>query len=111
MQQNKRVQRKKGGLLTRILDVCDNIVYLLVGVCFLLAALISLLFGVIKFGFSVYQLAQMGVSSVQNAAGASGAAEAIITFVSDLLLTLIIMEVLGTVVNYLETHATSLKPF
>ncbi|MEO7076023.1 MAG: phosphate-starvation-inducible PsiE family protein, partial [Ktedonobacterales bacterium] len=42
---------------------------------------------------------------------ASGAAEAIITFVSDLLLTLIIMEVLGTVVNYLETHATSLKPF
>jgi uncharacterized membrane protein (DUF373 family) len=31
--------------------------------------------------------------------------------VSDLLLTLIIMEVLGTVVHYLRTRATSLKPF
>ena len=31
--------------------------------------------------------------------------------VSDLLLVLIIMEVLGTVIHYLKAHATSLRPF
>jgi len=38
-------------------------------------------------------------------------AKAIIQFVSDLLLVLIIMEVLGTVIHYLRAHATSLRPF
>src|SRR5260370_7957673 len=38
-------------------------------------------------------------------------AGAIIKLVSDLLLVLIIMEVLGTVVNFLKSHATSLRPF
>src|SRR5713226_6614374 len=36
---------------------------------------------------------------------------AIIKLVSDLLLVLIIMEVLGTVIHYLKAHATSLRPF
>jgi len=36
---------------------------------------------------------------------------AIIQLVSDLLLVLIIMEVLGTVIHYLKSHATSLRPF
>lgn len=31
--------------------------------------------------------------------------------ISDLLLALIIMEVLGTVIHYLKAHATSLRPF
>jgi len=38
-------------------------------------------------------------------------AKAIIQLVSDLLLVLIIMEVLGTVIHYLKAHATSLRPF
>jgi uncharacterized membrane protein (DUF373 family) len=41
----------------------------------------------------------------------SDVANAIIKFVSDLLLVLIIMEVLGTVIHYLKAHATSLRPF
>ena len=35
----------------------------------------------------------------------------LITFINDLLLVLIILEVLGTVRSYLETGTTSLKPF
>src|SRR5438309_2897058 len=38
-------------------------------------------------------------------------AGAIIKLVSDLLLVLIIMEVMGTVIHYLKEHATSLRPF
>jgi len=38
-------------------------------------------------------------------------AQAIIEFVSGLLLVLIIMEMLGTVIHYLQVHATSLRPF
>src|SRR5438874_9814767 len=38
-------------------------------------------------------------------------AGAIIKLVSDLLLVLIIMEVLGTVIHYLKSHETSLRPF
>jgi len=38
-------------------------------------------------------------------------AQAIIEFISGLLLVLIIVEMLGTVIHYLQTHATSLRPF
>ncbi len=38
-------------------------------------------------------------------------AQAIIELVSGLLLVLIIMEMLGTVIHYLQVHATSLRPF
>src|SRR5207237_9663292 len=38
-------------------------------------------------------------------------AQAIIEFVSGLLLVLIIIELLGTVVHYLQAHITSLRPF
>jgi uncharacterized membrane protein (DUF373 family) len=38
-------------------------------------------------------------------------AQAIIEFVSGLLLVLIIMEMLGTVIHYLREHTTSLGPF
>jgi len=37
-------------------------------------------------------------------------AAAVIEFVSGLLLVLIIMEVLGTVIHYLKSHSTSLRP-
>ena len=38
-------------------------------------------------------------------------AQAIIEIVSGLLLVLIIMEMLGTVMHYLQVHTTSLRPF
>jgi uncharacterized membrane protein (DUF373 family) len=38
-------------------------------------------------------------------------AQAIIELVSGLLLVLIIMEILGTVIHYLQVHTTSLQPF
>jgi uncharacterized membrane protein (DUF373 family) len=41
----------------------------------------------------------------------SDVADAIIKIVSDLLLVLIVMEVLGTIIHYLKSHVTSLRPF
>jgi len=38
-------------------------------------------------------------------------AESIVQLISDLLLVVIIMEVLGTVIHYLKSHVTSLRPF
>ena len=93
---------------TRVFEQMDSLIYILVGICFFLAALLSLLYGIAKFGYSIWQLAQQGISAISpNVNGA----QSIISFVSDLLLTLIIMEVLGTVVHYLRTRETSLKPF
>ena len=93
---------------TRILESTDTLLYLLVGGSFLLAALLSLAFGLYNVGSTVLSLIHSGLSAAVSNGLAAGA---IITFVSDLLLTLIILEVMGTVVHYLQTRATSLKPF
>src|SRR5579883_876416 len=77
---------------TRVFEQTDSLIYILVGICFFLAALLSLLYGIAKFGYSIWQLAQQGISAISpNVNGA----QSIISFVSDLLLTLIIMEVLA----------------
>jgi uncharacterized membrane protein (DUF373 family) len=77
------------------LEFADRAIYALVGVLFLLAA------------------AAMGVYScvtfVQHLN--DGFPLDLITFINDLLLVLIILEVLGTVRSYLETSTTSLEPF
>ena len=101
--------RLNGQTLTRIIEAMDGLVYTLVGLFFLVAALVSLAYGVGKFFVSLFgaYVAYMHNQSI----GAGDTATVIINFVSDLLLTLIIMEVLGTVVHYLQTRATSLKPF
>lgn len=95
--------------LTRAIEAMDGLVYTLVGLFFLVAALVSLAYGVSKFFVSLYG-AYIAYTRNQSI-GAGDTATVIINFVSDLLLTLIIMEVLGTVVHYLQTRATSLKPF
>ena len=95
--------------LTRFIEAMDGFVYTLVGLFFLVAALVSLAYGVSKFFVSLYGAYMAYVHN--QAIGAGDTATIIINFVSDLLLTLIIMEVLGTVVHYLQTRATSLKPF
>ena len=70
--------------------------YALVGVVFLAAALGML-------GYSVWT-APRGIAR-------DGFPVAIITLVNDLLLVMIIMEVLRTVLSYLEERGSSLQPF
>lgn len=79
----------------------DRFIYGLVGACFFLGALFAL-------GYAFYNFFhQLSI----NFSDPANIAQAIINLVSDLLLVLIIMEVLGTVLHYLREHATSLKPF
>jgi uncharacterized membrane protein (DUF373 family) len=83
-----------------LLDALDFVVYALVGVAFVGAALLAL-------GYSLaHLLLNFGV-----ALPFVGVVQDVLTFVSDLLLVLIIMEVLGTVRSYLEKGDTSVKPF
>lgn len=78
----------------------DSILYAIVGISFFLAALVAL-------GYSYWDF----MSFVWKIQEPRKAADAIIRFVSDLLLVIIILEVMGTVIHYLEEHKTSLRPF
>src|SRR5215469_7601334 len=81
------------------LEWFDGVVYWLVGLVFLTAALLSLAYGLYAVGDqAVSQMfAPAGFSLHRLVVNGAGAQD-IIALVSDLLLTLIIMEVLGTVV-------------
>ena len=78
------------------LEAADAIVYALVGIVFLLAALGMLGYSLVAFPASLHD---------------TGFALAVVTLVNDLLLVMIIMEVLRTVLSYLQERATSLQPF
>ena len=78
------------------LEAADAIVYALVGVVFLLAALGMLGYSLVAFPASLRD---------------TGFALAVVTLVNELLLVMIIMEVLRTVLSYLQERATSLQPF
>lgn len=93
---------------THLLEYIDSVVYALVGASFLLAAICSLCYSIVKFALKIWDEAGQSDYSLFTSAETG---TALINFVSDLLLTLIILEVLGTVVHYLRTRATSLKPF
>lgn len=87
-----------------VLDRGDSLIYAIVGVCFFLGAFFAL-------GYSFWDFT-VGMAPVFTlSAQPATVAKAIIQLVSDLLLVLIIMEVLGTVIHYLKEHATSLRPF
>jgi len=90
----------------RILDRADSKVYAIVGVCFLLAAILALVYTFWAFGVSLIELPQFSMDQQPG-----HIAPAIIEIVSGLLLVLIIMEMLGTVIHYLQVHTTSLRPF
>lgn len=83
------------------LDNGDSVIYAIVGICFLAGGLIAL-------GYSFWDFVANLTSQTLTP---PLFATAIIQFVSDLLLVLIIMEVLGTVTHYLQSHTTSLRPF
>lgn len=100
-------------LSSRFLDQGDSIIYAIVGLCFFLGAIFTLGYSFWDFGSTM-----SGIQTIVDAAPKSQGvtqqtvvAGAIIKLVSDLLLVLIIMEVLGTVIHYLKSHATSLRPF
>jgi uncharacterized membrane protein (DUF373 family) len=108
-----RIAAISGNLLER----SDSLIYATVGVCFFLGALFALGYSFWDFGSVM-----VDVQGAVNAAGLNAAGQpnttaqavvagAIIKLVSDLLLVLIIMEVMGTVIHYLKSHATSLRPF
>lgn len=88
------------------LDNGDSIIYAIVGICFLAGGLIALGYSFWDFADHLIHLPS-GVPTLTPTILAG----AIIQFVSDLLLVLIIMEVLGTVTHYLQSHTTSLRPF
>ena len=85
------------------LEKADSVIYTIVGISFLIGALFALVYSFWDFGVKVIEAI--------NTNSTAGVANAVIEFVSGLLLVLIIMEVLGTVIHYLKSHATSLRPF
>ena len=95
-----RVQNPVRRWSLRLLDALDFVVYALVGLAFVGAALLAL-------GYSLAHL----VLNFGIALPVTGVVQDVLNFVSDLLLVLIIMEVLGTVRSYLEKGDTSVKPF
>jgi hypothetical protein len=94
------------------LEWFDGVVYWLVGLVFLVAALLSLAYGLYAVGDQAIgqMFAPAGFSLHRLVVNGAGAQD-IIALVSDLLLTLIIMEVLGTVVHHLREGETTLRPF
>lgn len=97
------VTRHIATFASRLLDRADTLVYTTVGLCFLIGALIALIYSIWNFVNALYG----ALSHVLLTAVATD----IIQFISDLLLVLIIMEVLSTVIHYLRARATSLQPF
>jgi uncharacterized membrane protein (DUF373 family) len=85
-----------------LLDRGDSVIYAIVGACFFLGAIFALGYSFWHFADSVFPVSSLTPTK---------SAAAIIQLISDLLLVLIIMEVLGTVIHYLKAHATSLRPF
>jgi uncharacterized membrane protein (DUF373 family) len=83
-----------------------NIIYTVVGVCFLLAAILSLIYTFWAFEVSVIEIRKLPLYQQPVLE-----AQAIIAVISGLLLVLIIMEMLGTVIHYLHVHTTSVRPF
>ena len=107
--QTRRSQRSDDLLAQnsgRLLDRADSVIYFIVGVCFFLAAIMALTYTFWALGVSIIELRALPMNQ-QPTQGA----QAIIELVSGLLLVLIIMEMLGTVIHYLQVHATSLRPF
>jgi uncharacterized membrane protein (DUF373 family) len=95
-QQPPTPARRVHQTLVPILEAADAVVYALVGLVFLVAVLGMLGYSLVVFPADVRQ---------------TGFALAIVTLVNELLLVMIIMEVLRTVLSYLQERGTSLQPF
>jgi len=91
-----RLNRRVEDRLIPVLESADAVVYGLVGLVFLAAALGMLGYSVIAFPTNLEH---------------DGFPLAIVTLINDLLLVMIIMEVLRTVLSYLAERGGSLRPF
>ena len=100
---NKEPEDRVATISGNLLEKADSFIYAIVGISFLVGALFALVYSFWDFGEKVTTAISRG--------NTAGVATAVIEFVSGLLLVLIIMEVLGTVIHYLKSHATSLRPF
>jgi len=87
----------------RVLDALDLCVYVVVGTSFVIAAVMALMFSLLSLA------ANFDIKTPYLKPFDFG--NTVLSFISDLLLVLIIMEVLGTVRSYLEHGDTSVKPF
>lgn len=98
---------------SKLLDRSDSFVYAIVGVCFFLSGLFALGYSFWHFGSTIASISSIVAEAAKHDPTTPQAvvASAIIQLISDLLLVLIIMEVLGTVIHYLKSHITSLHPF
>jgi uncharacterized membrane protein (DUF373 family) len=99
---------------SKLLDRGDSLVYAIVGICFFLGGLFTLGYSFWHFGETLLNISTIvanASASPEPTTSQEVIAGAIIQLISDLLLVLIIMEVLGTVAHYLKSHITSLHPF
>jgi uncharacterized membrane protein (DUF373 family) len=94
--------------ILRILNGLDLVVYALVGLAFVAAALLAFVFSISQVVINL--LISLGVD-IGLHLNVSGIAQDVLGFVSDLLLVLIIMELLGTIRSYVEKGDTSVEPF
>lgn len=91
-------------LILRLLNGLDLVVYALVGLAFVAAAVLAFVFSI------SYLLSQKPFSLILPLSG-TDFAQSVLALVSDLLLVLIIMELLGTIRSYVEKGDTSVEPF
>jgi uncharacterized membrane protein (DUF373 family) len=113
-EENDRIAIISGHLLDR----SDSIIYAVVGICFLIASALALGYTFWQFSVTVFiQLPTLPLvyppydSDPHHISQIGMAATAIVDLISGLLLVLIIVEILGTVIHYLKSHTTSLRPF
>ncbi len=97
----KKTDKKKGDVIVWVFGILDRGVYIFIGLAFILAAALALF-------LSFSNLVQ---NILHNATFYDLTAQNVLDFVSDLLLVLIIMEVLGTIRSYLQEGDTTVKPF
>ena len=95
-QQSPAASRRVHERLLEVLEDADALVYALVGVVFLAGA-----FGMLGYSVAVFP------ANLHD----TGFALAIVTLVNNLLLVMIIMEVLRTVLSYIQERGSSLQPF
>ncbi|MGO8949396.1 MAG: phosphate-starvation-inducible PsiE family protein [Ktedonobacterales bacterium] len=105
--EEKKPRAEQAHRSVRILDSIDAFFYMLVGIAFLGAAALTLIYSVINLVAGV-------AASIPQPSGTTFSlpiAQNVLGFISDLLLVLIILEVLGTIRSYLDKRANSVQPF
>jgi uncharacterized membrane protein (DUF373 family) len=102
IENKQHVEDRVAEFSSNLLDQGDSLIYAIVGACFFVGAIFALGYSFWHFADTILPLSKLTPTI---------SATAIIQLISDLLLVLIIMEVLGTVIHYLKAHATSLRPF